>query len=130
MPEQGNVVQITNVRVIDFTGDVSLADRLLQCALAVRGSHSLLRCPQVRPVLQSFRLKVVQVALDGLVIECPSHVIVRCYRFVSQQLPQIREPLNPGELRGGYIGLELKHLQFDLQQIALADVACFVSRFG
>ena len=103
---------------------------LLQCVLAVRGSDSLLRRPQVWPVLQGFCLKVVQVALDRLVIECPSHFIVRRYRLVSQQLPQIREPLNPGQLRGGYIGLELKHLKFDLQHIALADISCFVTRFA
>ncbi len=77
LPEQGNVVEIPEVGVVDFSRDVSFADGLLQCVLAVGGGHSLLCCPQVRSVLQGRRLKVVQVAFDRLVIECPGYVIIR-----------------------------------------------------
>src|SRR5580704_2292101 len=86
LSEQGNVVEVTQVGVVHFPSDVSLADRLLQSVLAVGGGDPLRCCPQVGPVLQRERLKVVHVALDRLVIERPGYVVVRCDRFVSQQL--------------------------------------------
>ena len=40
LPEQRNVIQITEVGVVDLPRDVSFADGLLQCVLAVRGGYS------------------------------------------------------------------------------------------
>ncbi len=45
-------------------------------------------------------------------------------------MPQVRQSLHPGKLRRGDVGLELKHLELDLQQIVLADVTRLVARFG
>src|ERR1035438_5047203 len=82
------------------------------------------------PVLQSLRLKILEVAFHWQVIERPCYVVVRAYRFISEQLPQIRQCLYPGQLCRGDITLELEHLKFDLQQIALADVTRFVTCFA
>jgi len=38
--------------------------------------------------------------------------------------------LNPRQLRRGYVGLKLQHLQLDLEQIALAYVASVVTGFS
>ncbi len=116
--------------IVDLSGDVSFADGLLQCVLAVGSGHALLGRPQIGPVLQRRRLKVFHVALHRLVIERAGHVIVRRDRFVAQQLAQVRESLHPGELRRRHVRLELQHLQLDLQQIAFADVASFVPGFA
>ena len=98
--------------------------------MAVRGSDSLLRRPQIRPGLQCLCLKVFHVALDRLIVEAAGHVVVRAYRFIAQQLPQIGESLDPGEPRCGDIGLELKQLKLDLEQIVFADVTRLVSRLA
>jgi len=52
--------------------------------------------------------------------ERSGYVVVRNYRFIAEQLPQVRKSCHPGELRRGHVGLELKLLQLDLQQIVLA----------
>ena len=80
--------------------------------------------------MQRLRLKILKVALDRLVVERARRRRSPGYRFIAEQLAQIREPLHPGELRRGHIGLELKHLQLDLQQIVLADIARLVARLG
>ena len=75
-------------------------------------------------------LKVFKISCDRLVIEGPRNIIVGVYRFISEQLPQIRKSLHSGELCGRHVRLELKHLQLELQQVVVAYVARFVTRLA
>jgi hypothetical protein len=51
------------------------------------------------------------------------YVVTLRHGFVSQQLPQVRERLNLGQLRPFEVALELHQLQLDLQLVVLAAAA-------
>jgi hypothetical protein len=72
-----------------------------------------LGCAQVRPALQGLELQVLEVALQRLIVKRARDIVVGGNGFVAEQLSQVGECLNSGELRLLQVGLELQQLQLD-----------------
>src|SRR5690348_2050973 len=122
LPEERGRADLRNVRVIDLRRDVALTHGLLQRELAFGRSHTLLRGAKIGTISQRCRLEILKIARHLLIFELPGYVVIGRHGLIPEQLPQIREALNGGEPRLRYVRLKLQLLQFDLQQLVLADV--------
>jgi hypothetical protein len=122
----GRSVDPVHVRIIGLTSDIHLAIRLLQFPLACRGGHTLLRSAKIRPVLQSLHLKVLEIGVQGLVIERTGHIVIRRHGLISEHVSQVIKSLVPGKYRLLVVALVLQQLNLYHQEIAFAHAAGLV----
>ena len=66
---------------------------------------------------------VVQIGVDGLVIECALDVVIIGNGLKTEKLAESGETLQLGEFGGGNVALELQELEFNLKVVAFANVA-------
>ena len=68
--------------------------------------------------------------MHGLVVEFAFNIVIVGNGLESEELPEAGESLNFGEFSGEKIVLKLQHLQLDLEEVALAHVAGFITRLA